>query len=80
MPRPTLRTEFCDRIGIEYPVILAGMGGVATAELVAAVSEAGGLGILGAASMPPERSPSGGNVTFRTSSSPLPACSTWLAW
>ncbi len=54
MARPVLRTRLCDILDIEYPVILAGMGGVATAELVAAVSEAGGLGILGAASMPPD--------------------------
>ena len=52
MSRPVLRTRLCDILDIEYPVILAGMGGVATAELVAAVSEAGGLGIVGAASMP----------------------------
>jgi len=47
MARPVLRTRLCDILDIEYPVILAGMGGVATAELVAAVSEAGGLGGLG---------------------------------
>jgi NAD(P)H-dependent flavin oxidoreductase YrpB (nitropropane dioxygenase family) len=41
-------------LGIEYPVILAGMGGVARAELVAAVSNAGGLGVIGAAVMPPD--------------------------
>ncbi len=47
MTRPTLRTELCDRLGIEYPVVSAGMGpvagtgdAVATAELVAAVSTA----------------------------------------
>jgi NAD(P)H-dependent flavin oxidoreductase YrpB (nitropropane dioxygenase family) len=54
MGRPVLRTRLCDILDIEYPVILAGMGGVATADLVAAVSEAGGLGIVGAASMPPD--------------------------
>jgi NAD(P)H-dependent flavin oxidoreductase YrpB (nitropropane dioxygenase family) len=54
MARPVLRTRLCDILDIEYPIILAGMGGVATAELVAAVSEAGGLGIVGAASMGPE--------------------------
>ncbi|HZP58439.1 MAG TPA: nitronate monooxygenase [Dehalococcoidia bacterium] len=54
MARPVLRTRICDILDIEYPVVLAGMGGVATAELVAAVSEAGGLGIVGAASMPPD--------------------------
>jgi NAD(P)H-dependent flavin oxidoreductase YrpB (nitropropane dioxygenase family) len=58
----TLRTELCDKIGIEYPVISAGMGPVAgtgdpvaTAELVAAVSNAGGLGVIGGVSYPPER-------------------------
>ena len=52
MGRPVLHTRLCDILDIEYPIILAGMGGVSTAELVAAVSEAGGLGIVGAAAMP----------------------------
>src|SRR5438477_11349398 len=52
MSRPVLRTPLCDLLGIEYPIILAGMGagnegGAAGPELVAAVSEAGGLGVLG---------------------------------
>mgnify|MGYP005849791951 CR=1 FL=1 len=51
----TLRTPICDRFGIEHPVFLAGMGEVAFAELVAAVSEAGGYGVLGMAASPPER-------------------------
>ena len=51
MSRPQLTTMICEMLNIEYPVLLAGMGGVAGAELVAAVSEAGGLGILGAATM-----------------------------
>lgn len=62
MTRPTLRTEFCDRVGIEYPVILAGMGPVAgtgdpvaTADLVAAVSNAGGLGVLGGVAYSPDQ-------------------------
>jgi len=49
-------------LGIEYPVLLAGMGpvaggmgGVATAELAAAVSNAGGLGVLGGAGWGAER-------------------------
>lgn len=54
MPAVKLRTELCDRLGIEKPIILAGMGGVAGPELVAAVSNAGGLGVLGAASMLPD--------------------------
>jgi enoyl-[acyl-carrier protein] reductase II len=46
-----LHTPICDTFGIEYPVFLAGMGGVSTAPLVAAVSNAGGLGIIGGAGM-----------------------------
>jgi enoyl-[acyl-carrier protein] reductase II len=38
-------------LGIEHPVMLAGMGGVSYHELAAAVSEAGGIGTLGAATM-----------------------------
>jgi NAD(P)H-dependent flavin oxidoreductase YrpB (nitropropane dioxygenase family) len=61
MSRPVLRTAFCDRVGIEYPIVLAGMGPVAgtgapvaTAELAAAVSNAGGLGIIGGVAYSPE--------------------------
>jgi len=50
-----LRTPICERFAIEHPVFLAGMGEVAFAELVAAVSEAGGYGVLGMATSPPER-------------------------
>ena len=39
----------CDLLGIELPVIQAGMGPFTSAELVAAVSNAGGLGSLGVA-------------------------------
>ncbi len=46
-----LHTPICDYFGIEYPIFLAGMGGVSTSALVAAVSNAGGLGILGGATM-----------------------------
>ena len=53
----------CDLLDIEYPIALAGMGptvgggqgGVAGPELVAAISNAGGLGVLGAAGFPPDR-------------------------
>ena len=48
-----LHTPICDRLGIEYPVFLAGMGGVSLSRLVAAVSNAGGLGIMGAATLGP---------------------------
>jgi enoyl-[acyl-carrier protein] reductase II len=49
-----LHTPICDLFGIEYPIFLAGMGGVSTAPLVAAVSNAGGLGVMGAATMDAE--------------------------
>src|SRR3990172_8486087 len=43
----SLRTPLCDALGIKYPIMLAGMGSVANADLAAAVSNAGGLGVLG---------------------------------
>ena len=46
-----LRTPICELFGTEYPVWLAGMGGVSMAPLVAAVSNAGGLGVIGAATL-----------------------------
>ena len=42
-----LRTKFCDLVGIEVPVVQAGMSIYTSAELAAAVSNAGGLGSLG---------------------------------
>jgi nitronate monooxygenase len=50
-----LRTRVCDLLGIDVPVVLAGMGEAATPRLAAAVSEAGGLGVLGAANCSPAR-------------------------
>lgn len=49
-----LHTPICDYFGIKYPILLAGMGGVALHKLTAAVSNAGGLGVLGAAGLTPE--------------------------
>lgn len=46
--------DFCARLGIERPFLSAPMTGVAGAELVAAVSEAGGLGVLPAGRMTPD--------------------------
>jgi len=46
-----IRTPICDLFGIEVPVIQTGMGWVSGARLTAATSEAGGLGILAAATM-----------------------------
>ena len=49
----TLRTPICDLLGIEHPILLAGMGGVSYAEVCAAVSAAGGFGSLGMAGISP---------------------------
>lgn len=46
------RTALCDLLNIEYPIMQGGMARVSTAELAAAVSEAGGLGIIGSGTMP----------------------------
>lgn len=48
---PRLRTPLCDLCGIEVPIIQTGMGWVAGPSLVAATAQAGGLGILAAATM-----------------------------
>ena len=48
------RTALCDLLGIEYPIVQSGMGGVAGPDLVAEVSRAGGLGILAGLNIGPE--------------------------
>src|ERR1017187_5716490 len=50
-----MRTRLTDLLQIEHPVMLAGMGGVSYHQLVAAVSEAGGFGPLGAGTMSPDQ-------------------------
>jgi len=52
--RPVLRTAVCDVLGIEYPILQSGMGGVAGSALAAEVSNAGGLGILAGTLTPPD--------------------------
>lgn len=47
-----MKTRITEILGIEYPIIQGGMAWVATYELAAAVSEAGGLGIIGAGGAP----------------------------
>ncbi len=49
-----MKTRITEILGIEYPIIQGGMAWVAEHRLAAAVSNAGGLGIIGAASAPPE--------------------------
>ncbi|MFM8645470.1 MAG: NAD(P)H-dependent flavin oxidoreductase [Actinomycetota bacterium] len=46
-----MRTRLTEMFGIEFPVMLAGMGGVSYPEIVAAVSEPRGIGTLGASTM-----------------------------
>jgi len=69
MGKDVLRSEVCEMLGIEYPIFLAGMGAIpgmprtgkyytgTSIELVAAVSNAGGFGVLGAAGLSPEQIP-----------------------
>lgn len=49
-----MKTKVTELLGTEYPIIQGGMAWVAEHNLAAAVSAAGGLGIIGAASAPPE--------------------------
>ncbi|MDP6560763.1 MAG: nitronate monooxygenase, partial [Candidatus Binatia bacterium] len=44
--------RLCELLGIKYPIILGGMAWAGTGELTAAVSNAGGLGLIGAGSQP----------------------------
>jgi NAD(P)H-dependent flavin oxidoreductase YrpB (nitropropane dioxygenase family) len=47
-----LHTPLCDLLGMPYPILNAGIGTAAVPELAAAVSNAGGLGVLGGGTMP----------------------------
>lgn len=49
-----MQTRVTQLLGIEYPIVQGGMAWVADYHLAAAVSEAGGLGLIGAASAPPD--------------------------
>ena len=48
-----LKTPLCEVLGIDFPIIQGGMAYLGSAELVSAVSEAGGLGIIGSGSSQP---------------------------
>jgi NAD(P)H-dependent flavin oxidoreductase YrpB (nitropropane dioxygenase family) len=54
MATQMFRTALCDVLGIDYPIVQSGMGGVAGPEMVAEVSRAGGLGILAGLNVPPD--------------------------
>jgi enoyl-[acyl-carrier protein] reductase II len=49
-----IKTPLCELLGIEHPIIQGGMAWAASAALAAAVSNAGGLGIVGAGNLPAE--------------------------
>ena len=49
-----MKTRVTELLGTEFPIVQGGMAWVAEYHLAAAVSEAGGLGIIGAASAPAE--------------------------
>lgn len=78
----SIRTPLCDLLGIERPILSVGFGTSATAELAAAVSNAGGLGVLGVG-IPPDAAreriartralttrPFGGNIIIAAFASP----------
>jgi NAD(P)H-dependent flavin oxidoreductase YrpB (nitropropane dioxygenase family) len=50
-----LRTPLCARLGIDLPIVQAPIGSATTPQLVAAVAEAGGLGMLSVTWLPPDR-------------------------
>jgi NAD(P)H-dependent flavin oxidoreductase YrpB (nitropropane dioxygenase family) len=50
-----LHTRICDLLGIVHPIVLGGMATATSVPLVAAVSNAGGLGILGATGFSPSQ-------------------------
>jgi enoyl-[acyl-carrier protein] reductase II len=49
-----IKSPICDMLGIRYPIFQGGMAWASNYELASAVSNAGGLGIIGAGQMPPE--------------------------
>ena len=55
MARPVLTTPLCQTLGIEYPILLAGMARTSSGPLAAAVSNAGGLGVIGGLGYTPDQ-------------------------
>jgi len=52
--KKVLKTRLCEMLNIEYPILLAGMGMCSGPTLAAAISNAGGLGVLGATGLSPD--------------------------
>ena len=84
--QPPMKTRITDMLGIDYPIVQGGMMWVGRAELAAAVSNAGGLGVLTALTQPSPaalrdeiarcraltRAPFGVNLTILPAASPPP--------
>src|SRR5262245_34258788 len=68
-----LKTRICDLFGIQYPIVSAGMGGAAQAELAGAVSEPGGRGTIGWAGVGVGRIVAAGAAARRLTAKPLAA-------
>ncbi|GBG34808.1 Nitronate monooxygenase [Hondaea fermentalgiana] len=52
--KETIQTPVTEKLGIKVPILLAGMSGVSHGELAAAVSNAGGLGVIGGLTLSPK--------------------------
>lgn len=50
----TIKSEVSKKLGLKYPILLAGMSGVSHADLAAAVSNAGGIGVIGGLTLSPK--------------------------
>ena len=57
-----MKTKLTELLGIKYPVIQGGMAWTSDAVLAAAVSNAGGAGIIGSGGRPAGRAPGGGGT------------------
>jgi NAD(P)H-dependent flavin oxidoreductase YrpB (nitropropane dioxygenase family) len=66
-----IHTPLCDLLGIRHPVVLGGMAGGTSVPLVAAVGNAGGLGVLGVARTPPEQIPKDIDAIRRATKAPF---------
>jgi NAD(P)H-dependent flavin oxidoreductase YrpB (nitropropane dioxygenase family) len=66
-----IRTPVCDLLGIEHPIALGGMGSVYSPDLVAAVSNAGGLGAMGCHYLSPEQIRAGTTAIRERSNKPF---------
>lgn len=66
-----IHTPVCDLLGIRHPIVLGGMAGSTSVPLVAAVSNAGGLGTLGIARTPAEQIPKDISAIRETTTGPF---------